>query len=188
MKIFNFIGTWIDKLENKIFGGEGYQPLAGKGFVQTLTVGIGMGILLFIVQMTTTGKTVENWVVGIGGVAMLATMVKAVLPVFMKGTGTIVAKIGYGFFCFFLVLIAVQLAVWIVMLVLFLLILCIIFYFIGGSSGSSSKKGWVTIKHADGSTEERKTKSGVTGEKWVTDKNGNTWDVPYGKNYLEVNP
>lgn len=138
MKIFNFIGRWVDKLETMIFGDEGYQPLAGKGFVQALTVGIGLGVVIFIVQMVDKGGSAQDWVAGIGGVIMLGTMVRAVLPVFQTETRTIASKIGYGFFCFFLVLIALQLAMWIVMLILAILVLYIILYFVGGGSGSKS--------------------------------------------------
>ena len=65
MKILDKIGSWIDKLDAKIFGKENYQPLAGQGFVAALKTAVGVGIVLFLVQMFTTGRTLENWTAGI---------------------------------------------------------------------------------------------------------------------------
>ena len=44
MKILDKIGSWIDKLDAKIFGKENYQPLAGQGFVAALKTAVGVGI------------------------------------------------------------------------------------------------------------------------------------------------
>ena len=41
MKILDKIGSWIDKLDAKIFGKENYQPLAGQGFVAALKTAVG---------------------------------------------------------------------------------------------------------------------------------------------------
>ena len=46
MKILDKIGSWIDKLDAKIFGKENYQPLAGQGFVAALKTAVGVGLSL----------------------------------------------------------------------------------------------------------------------------------------------
>lgn len=139
MKILEKVGSWIDKLDAKIFGKEGYQPLAGQGFVLALKVAIGAGAVLFLVQMLTTGRTAETWVAAIGGVAILLAMVLQTLPNFKGNTLSIGAKIGYGFFCLFLTAFALQLAMYIVMLILLIIVLNIMFYFLGGSSSSGGR-------------------------------------------------
>lgn len=100
MKILDKIGSWIDKLDAKIFGKENYQPLAGQGFVAALKTAVGVGIVLFLVQMFTTGRTLENWTAGIGAACILIAMVMKTLPNFLGQTLSIGAKIGYGFFAF----------------------------------------------------------------------------------------
>ncbi|WP_370795280.1 hypothetical protein [Bacteroides stercorirosoris] len=187
MKILDKVASWIDKLDAKIFGKEGYQPLAGQGFVMALKVAIGVGVVLFLVQMFTTGRKAEEWVAGIGAVAILAAMVMKILPNLKGRTLSIGAKIGYGFFCLLLTSLALQLAMWIIMFLLLLLVLYIIFYFLGGSTGKSVRKGYVHIEYADGTSEEKKIQSGLMGEKSVTDKYGNTHDVSDGSNYIKVN-
>ena len=101
MKILDKIGSWIDKLDAKIFGKENYQPLAGQGFVAALKTAVGVGIVLFLVQMFTTGRTLENWTAGIGAACILIAMVMKTLPNFLGQTLSIGAKIGYGFFFIF---------------------------------------------------------------------------------------
>ncbi len=139
MKILDKIGSWIDKLDAKIFRKENYQPLAGQGFVAALKTAVGVGIVLFLVQMFTTGRTLENWTAGIGAACILIAMVMKTLPNFLGQTLSIGAKIGYGFFCFFLASFALQLAMYIVMLLLIILVLYIAFFFMGGSTGKSGK-------------------------------------------------
>ena len=141
MKILDKVGSWIDKLDAKIFGKEGYQPLAGQGFVMALKVAIGVGIMVFIVQMFTTGRTAENWAAAIGGVIILGGMVMKTLPNFKGAELSVGAKIGYGFFCFFLANIALMLAMWIVFLLIIILVIRIVFFFIGDNSSSGSKSG-----------------------------------------------
>lgn len=140
MKISSKVASWIDKLDAKIFGREGYRPLAGQGFVLALKVGIGVGIVLFLVQMFGTGKTAQNWVVGIGAALILGSMVMVTLPNFKDETAGIGMKIGYGFFCLFLTFVALQLAMWIVMLILAILVFYIILYFVGGNTVKSKSK------------------------------------------------
>ncbi len=140
MRILDKVSSWIDKLDAKIFGKEGYQPLAGQGFIMALKVAIGVGVVLFLVQMLTTGKTAQNWVAGIGAVAILAAMVMKILPNFKGKTLSIGAKIGYGFFCLLLTSLALQLAMWIIMFLLLLLVLYIMFYFLGGSSSKGGSR------------------------------------------------
>lgn len=183
MKILSKVGSWIDKLDAKIFGKEGYQPLAGQGFIMTLKVSVGVGIILFIIQMFTTGKQVEEWAAIIGGIIILGSMVKTVLPNLKGTTLSIGAKIGYGVFCFLLANIALMLAMWVVFFAIILFVLYITSFF-GGNSG---RKGYVTIEYADGSTEEKKIETGIMGEKTVKDRYGNVHDVPSGKNYLKLN-
>ena len=86
MKILDKIGSWIDKLDAKIFGKENYQPLAGQGFVAALKTAVGVGIVLFLVQMFTTGRTLENWTAGIGAACILIAMVMKTLPNFLGQT------------------------------------------------------------------------------------------------------
>lgn len=73
----------VDKLDAKIFGKENYQPLAGQGFVAALKTAVGVGIVLFLVQMFTTGRTLENWTAGIGAACILIAMVMKTLPNFL---------------------------------------------------------------------------------------------------------
>ena len=104
-----------------------------------LKTAVGVGIVLFLVQMLTTGRTLENWTAGIGAACILIAMVMKTLPNFLGQTLSIGAKIGYGFFCFFLASFALQLAMYIVMLLLIILVLYIAFFFMGGSTGKSGK-------------------------------------------------
>lgn len=144
MKILNKVGSWIDKLDTKIFGKEGYQPLAGQGFIMALKVAIGVGIMVFVVQMFTTGRTAENWAAAIGGLIILGGMVMKTLPNFKGAELSTGAKIGYGFFCFFLAYIALMLAMWIVFLLIIILVVHIVLFFVGDNSSSGSKSGKVT--------------------------------------------
>lgn len=185
MKVLDKVGSWIDKLDTKIFGKEGYQPLAGQGFVAALKTAVVVGIVLFLVQMLTKGRTLENWTAGIGAACILAAMVMKTLPNFMGTSMGIGAKIGYGFFCFFLAGMALQLAMWVVMLVLLLLVLYIMFFFLGGS-GKGGRKGYVLLEYADGTQEEKKVESGLMGEKTVRDRYGKSHNVPYGVNYIKL--
>lgn len=171
MKIFNKLGSWIDKLDTKIFGNEGYQPLAGQGFVMSLKVSIAVGVVLFAVQLFTTGQAPQQWVVGIGFIFILAAMAMKTLPNFVGQAMGIGAKIGYGFFCLVLTTLALQLAMWIVMLLLVLLVLNIIFFFTGiGKPGKSYK-----LTHPNGSTEIVESWRGPLGEENI-DVNGTSID------------
>ena len=84
MKILDKIGSWIDKLDAKIFGKENYQPLAGQGFVAALKTAVGVGIVLFLVQMFTTGRTLENWTAGIGAACILIAL--SLIHILVPGT------------------------------------------------------------------------------------------------------
>lgn len=168
MKIFDWVGAWIDKLDAKIFGKEGYQPLAGEGFILSLKVGIGVGVAIFIAQMVDRLGTAQQWVAAIGGLLILAAMVMRTLPNFQGDQLSVGGKIGYGFFCLFLAGIAFQLAAWIVMLIIIILVLWLVLTF---ATGNKPKKG-VRLEYEDGTTEDKSVHTDILGNEVVELRDG----------------
>lgn len=168
MKIIDKMGSWVDKLDSKIFGKKdvSYQPCAGKCFTHVLITSLVSGVILAIVQIVTVGQTAQEVVAVLAGLVILYYIIRDIRPAIKSFTG-IGKKIGYVFFNMFIAAIAFQLALY----AIFLLIILIVIWVVLSVMFPGGKKKY-TVHYDDGTSEEVESSRGLMGEERIPTRNG----------------
>lgn len=175
MILKNTTMNFLDKIDLFLFRklNENHAPATFKTIKTVFFGGLVTSLLIMIIQMTGLSKDTQEVIISIlllcllGGAMYLVRDTIKSFNVWWKST----------IYCFYLLVLSIitfNIAMWSFMIALALLVIGLIFKIM-----SPSKKDKVIIRYSDGTEEEGKMEgTGLCGEKYVKDKDGNTHIIP----------